>query len=538
MYVVTIANNIISIILTLIILITHNISIKEKNKSTKTFKLLIIINLIVVVACLTSYTIVALRKTGDFFIINGVALFIIFSTPGFFFTILTEYVCSLLPSSDKELHQFYQGLIALSYVATIMNSILAFVIGTKYCTLSVFNIPFNYGLSFFICSMAIIFIVFIAVFKARKFISKKDFFTLITMLVLMILGYILAMLYPDNHLTTISTLSLLFLFMFIQNDRINMGNIENVYRALKTLEKSYAVLEEEKSRVEAVASIFHTMYTLDFENQSIQVHGNTSYTIDKLVREYKSMDIQNTLNAVMTKVTSADYLKNALDFVDLSQLETRMKDKTFITWEGINYHNNWWRFMFIRVGAVNTPLKKVLFTTLYINDEKLKEEYLIRSSKIDELTGIYNRNAYIANTKEIQINDRLCYIGVDLNGLKAANDTLGHEAGDEILVATGNILRECCGDFGLVYRTGGDEFVAILDADENIFRQILSDIQEKQNKWKGTLNDHLSFSIGCVRASELENPDFSMISKLADKRMYENKHNFYVQNKNLDRRER
>lgn len=355
-------------------------------------------------------------------------------------------------------------------------------------------------------------------------------------MVLMVLGFILAMLYPDNHLTTITSLSLLLLFMFIQNDRINFGNIEKVYKTLQSLENSYSVLEEQKSRVEAVASIFHTMYTLDFENQTIESHGNTSSTIDNLVRENKSMDIQNTINAVMTKVTHPEYLKKALEFVNLSKLEDRMKDKTFITWEGINYHSNWWRFMFIRIGAKNTPLKKVLFTSLYINDEKLKEENLIRSSKIDELTGLLNRNAYIENTKDIVVSENLCYIGIDLNGLKTANDTHGHDAGDEILIATGNILKEVCKEYGKIYRTGGDEFVVILEADDPTLQKIFTEIHKKQNEWKGKIIDHLSFSIGYIKASELEEPNFALLSKIADKRMYENKRKYYSNNREMDRR--
>jgi len=51
---------------------------------------------------------------------------------------------------------------------------------------------------------------------------------------------------------------------------------------------------------------------------------------------------------------------------------------------------------------------------------------------------------------------------VDVDGLKTTNDTMGHTAGDTLLVAVANSLRACLRSYDVITRVGGDEFVCIL----------------------------------------------------------------------------
>ncbi len=51
---------------------------------------------------------------------------------------------------------------------------------------------------------------------------------------------------------------------------------------------------------------------------------------------------------------------------------------------------------------------------------------------------------------------------IDLDGFKSVNDTLGHRAGDALLVRVAERMSTCLGDAGGLYRLGGDEFVAVL----------------------------------------------------------------------------
>jgi diguanylate cyclase (GGDEF)-like protein/PAS domain S-box-containing protein len=85
----------------------------------------------------------------------------------------------------------------------------------------------------------------------------------------------------------------------------------------------------------------------------------------------------------------------------------------------------------------------------------------------DPLTELPNRR-YLDTVmnKHIKENaNNLSYAGVlqiDLDGFKKVNDTLGHHAGDKILVKVGAILKRLIDGRGLVFRVGGDEFVVFL----------------------------------------------------------------------------
>ena len=81
----------------------------------------------------------------------------------------------------------------------------------------------------------------------------------------------------------------------------------------------------------------------------------------------------------------------------------------------------------------------------------------------DELTGLANRRAFHEQLRaELRENSRLAVAMVDLDRFKDLNDTLGHHAGDLLLINLGARLKEAVGSSGLVARLGGDEFALLL----------------------------------------------------------------------------
>lgn len=123
----------------------------------------------------------------------------------------------------------------------------------------------------------------------------------------------------------------------------------------------------------------------------------------------------------------------------------------------------------------------------------------------DPLTNTYNRR-FLELFATTQLAKPNIYIAlVDINKLKDINDTLGHIAGDEMIVKVANILKE----FGFVVRYGGDEFLVILD----------NDVQVDRFKVVCTEQDFFSYGI----AKKTEDISFEEAMNTADSIMYANK---------------
>lgn len=155
----------------------------------------------------------------------------------------------------------------------------------------------------------------------------------------------------------------------------------------------------------------------------------------------------------------------------------------------------------------------------------------------DGLTECYNRKSYSDDTSNFTTSYPLdfIYVSLDLNGLKVVNDSLGHEAGDEIILGASHCMRKVLGKYGKVYRTGGDEFTAILYIGNNDLNKIFSDFENEVANWHGEQTENIYISYGYVKADEAQGMNILEVSSLADKRMYEVKANYY-KNLGVDRR--
>lgn len=84
----------------------------------------------------------------------------------------------------------------------------------------------------------------------------------------------------------------------------------------------------------------------------------------------------------------------------------------------------------------------------------------IRHSHVDDMTGVFNRQSFFQDVSKFY-KPHLVLIMVDLNGLKAINDTQGHEEGDKALCTLASCLNNFLYRGFRVYRIGGDEFMVI-----------------------------------------------------------------------------
>jgi diguanylate cyclase (GGDEF)-like protein len=107
----------------------------------------------------------------------------------------------------------------------------------------------------------------------------------------------------------------------------------------------------------------------------------------------------------------------------------------------------------------------------------------------DGLTGLYNRSYLGKNFAPLlktadQRKERLAVVQFDLDRFKKINDTLGHAAGDAVLVATAQRMRKACRAADICVRLGGDEFVVVMPCPgtnreiETLTARILREINE------------------------------------------------------------
>jgi len=154
-----------------------------------------------------------------------------------------------------------------------------------------------------------------------------------------------------------------------------------------------------------------------------------------------------------------------------------------------------------------------------------------RNANVDQLSDLLNRRAYESALQEFDegpLPQNLVYVSMDLNGLKDANDSLGHEAGDKLIQGASRCMGEKLGSHGRVFRVGGDEFVALIEAaDDAELQLILREFRIKMEDVSREENIELSVSYGTAMASEFPDATIAELAKIADKRMYESKRRYY-----------
>ena len=150
-------------------------------------------------------------------------------------------------------------------------------------------------------------------------------------------------------------------------------------------------------------------------------------------------------------------------------------------------------------------------------------------SKYDELTGLLNLRGFTEQTKKFcssEINQRAYIICGDLDHLKEINDTWGHPAGNFALQSVARILGGCLRSQDTLARVGGDEFLILLNCEEENFQ----DIFRKRIKDACTVFNAESdkpflveISLGIAEFRPKPDTNTQEIIALADKELYEAK---------------
>ncbi|QFJ55414.1 GGDEF domain-containing protein [Pseudobutyrivibrio xylanivorans] len=158
----------------------------------------------------------------------------------------------------------------------------------------------------------------------------------------------------------------------------------------------------------------------------------------------------------------------------------------------------------------------------------------------DELTKLTNRRYFyeeLAAIEDKEPSPDTTIIYFDVNRLKYTNDTLGHDAGDELLVGAADCIKKAFGgnSTSVISRMGGDEFIAMLIISQAELVRRLDTFKKLTAEYKGQYINEISVSVGVASRREHPNADINGLCGIADDNMYAAKKDYYT-NSGFERR--
>ncbi len=229
------------------------------------------------------------------------------------------------------------------------------------------------------------------------------------------------------------------------------------------------------------------------------------------------------------------------------------KLKQHSSWQGEVYkrHKNGHTFpahLSVIEGEKSKDSKHYISIFYDITYRKQSEEKLYQLAHFDTLTGLSNRHAFMHRlTESIETASRyqtkMAVLFMDLDGFKAINDQYGHNAGDEVLIATAARLKKIIRKSDIVARMGGDEFTVIIEDVKEIrslslLAQKMIDSVSKEIKMKDSVL-RVTTSIG-ISIYPDDALDLESVLRHADNAMYrakelgKNNLQFFAKELNVD----
>lgn len=181
--------------------------------------------------------------------------------------------------------------------------------------------------------------------------------------------------------------------------------------------------------------------------------------------------------------------------------------------------------------CVDNPPEEVMHSITYIVEivshfivELLERKKLIdklgKLSYIDPLTGVKNRHALNEVKKKQENLKNVGILYCDVLGLKCMNDSLGHQAGDELLIRVSKCLQSTFRKND-IFRVGGDEFLVFThNTNENGFFERVEMLRQKMKEYK------VQMSLGAIWKNVIIDAEDAIAE--ADNLMYEDKKAFYA----------
>jgi diguanylate cyclase (GGDEF)-like protein len=256
----------------------------------------------------------------------------------------------------------------------------------------------------------------------------------------------------------------------------------------------------------------------------IRVLDVNRHTLD-MFRAPDVTTLLNRLNEVFRDDMEPHFREQLVDLWDGKLFQLR--EVVNHTLEGTQLHVHL-QFSVLPGHEADWSLVQVALTD--ITARKKAESYLEYLGKHDVLTKLYNRSFYVDEMNRLERKGPfpVTVIMADLNGLKAANDRLGHAAGDALLRRVGEVLKKAVDKPRHAARIGGDEFAILLPSTDERQGALVVETIEKlvdlNNQFYSAVP--IDLSIGIATGQESERVE--EIAKRADANMYAAKRQHYL----------
>ncbi len=285
----------------------------------------------------------------------------------------------------------------------------------------------------------------------------------LSMLIVDIIGIILLpFLFPKFTLGEIISSSAAFISfggILLIITKIHASNLQNRRDdALKASELRYALISEAVN--DGVWDWDLKTNTIYFSPRWKEMLGYQDHEIENVPEEWMRRIHPDDLETVLQEL-SCFFDKEVQTF----NFEYRLKHK--------DGHDVWVQIQGRSVFDENDIPVRTIGSHSDITSRKNEEEKLQHDVFHDALTGLPNRMLLLNRLQRaIHVSERdkdyrYAVLFLDLDNFKDINDTLGHDAGDRVLIECAHRLQSCARKADIVARLGGDEFVILLENFDN-----------------------------------------------------------------------
>ena len=297
----------------------------------------------------------------------------------------------------------------------------------------------------------------------------------------------------------------------------------------KRINRKYEEAKRLSHEISAVADIYDAMTLVDLKT-GMMTHIRSNDFIDSLLGDDLS-DYNGRISSIAERMASDQSRDLFVQFMDPTTYDERIKNVNSISHDFLDSRGMWSRIQLIVIDRDSSgKLWHIIWALESIDEEHKQKEQLQKLAETDALSRVLNRRSGEANIKRMLSEGvKGTFILADIDDFKGVNDTYGHKAGDLVIVALADKLRNIFRDEDIVYRLGGDEFAIFVSGVENpdtverITDRIKEDVgQINLPELKGY---QISVSTGSAYCKDGENYDFDALYQRADQEMYKNKRN-------------